>query len=66
VLAKLDANLKDIVKVTAILNYNHITPQLFEEIYQDYFKEPYPARTVFSSEIGFNIQLDVIAVTKEQ
>jgi 2-iminobutanoate/2-iminopropanoate deaminase len=65
VLSKVNANLNDVVKVTVILNYNKITPQLFEEIYKEYFIEPYPARTVYNSEIGFNLQIDVIAVIKD-
>ncbi len=62
VLANVGAGLKDIVKVTVILNYDKITPQMLEEIYKEYFKDPYPARTVFKSDIGFNIQIDAIAV----
>ncbi|OPA75357.1 hypothetical protein BVG16_22475 [Paenibacillus selenitireducens] len=62
VLLKVEASLKDVVKVTVILNYEKITPQMLEEVYKDYFTEPYPARTVFNSDIGFNIQIDAIAV----
>lgn len=62
VLSKVDASLKDIVKITVILNYDRITPQILEEVYKEYFKEPYPVRTIFKSEIGFNIQIDAVAV----
>lgn len=56
------ASLKDIVKVTVMLNYDKITPQMLEEVYKQFFQEPYPVRTVFKSDIGFNIQMDAIAV----
>jgi 2-iminobutanoate/2-iminopropanoate deaminase len=62
VLLKVNSSLQDIVKITVILNYDKITPQILEPIYQEYFKEPYPARTVFKSDIGFNIQIDAIAI----
>ncbi|OZB96164.1 RidA family protein [Paenibacillus sp. XY044] len=65
-LQKFEAGLKDVIKVTVILNYDEITPQMLEPIYKEYFKEPYPARTVFKSDIGFNIQMDVIAVKMDK
>src|SRR6185312_8132429 len=61
VLMKVNSSLQDIVKITVILNYEKITPQILKPIYNEYFKEPYPARTVIKSEIGFNIQIDAIA-----
>lgn len=65
VLAKANASLRDIVKITVILNYEKISPQLFEEVYKEFFEEPYPARTVFESGIGFNVQVDAIAIKGE-
>jgi 2-iminobutanoate/2-iminopropanoate deaminase len=65
VLAKANASLSDIVKITVILNYDKITPQIFEDVYKEYFIEPYPARTIFKSDIGFNIQIDAIALKQE-
>jgi 2-iminobutanoate/2-iminopropanoate deaminase len=55
-------SIQDVIKVTVILNYSVVTPQLFEPVYKEFFHEPYPVRTIFSSEIGFNVQIDVIAV----
>ncbi|MFC5529534.1 RidA family protein [Cohnella yongneupensis] len=65
VLSKANSSLKDIVKVTVILNYDQITPQTLEPIYREFFKEPYPARTVLQSGIGFNIQIEAIAVKED-
>lgn len=62
VLAEVGLGLSDIVKVTAILNYDYVTPQLFEKVYTEYFQSPYPVRTVIRSDIGFNVQIDVVAV----
>ncbi len=55
-------DLSHVVKVTVILNFAYITPQIFEKIYVQYFQSPYPARTIIRSDIGFNVQVDVIAV----
>ncbi|GIP29387.1 hypothetical protein J23TS9_45170 [Paenibacillus sp. J23TS9] len=63
VLNEAGADLKDIIKTTVILNYKYITPGQFEVIYKEFFQTPYPVRTIFSSEIGFNVQIDAIAVT---
>ncbi|MCQ6557144.1 RidA family protein [Paenibacillus mendelii] len=65
VLSKVEASLKDLVKVTVILNYDKITPQMFEEVYKDILTEPYPARTIIKSDIGFNVQIDAIAVKEK-
>lgn len=62
VLTQANADLRDIVKITVILNYEKITPQLFEDVYKEFFEEPYPARTVFQSAIGFNVQVDAVAI----
>ncbi|MCD9025476.1 RidA family protein [Cohnella silvisoli] len=62
VLKEAGAELEDIVKTNVILNYNFITPGQFEIIYKEFFKYPFPVRTVLSSDIGFNIQIDVVAV----
>ncbi|WP_051236884.1 RidA family protein [Paenibacillus pinihumi] len=65
VLAKANASLRNIIKITVILNYEKISPQLFEDVYKEFFEEPYPARTVFESGIGFNVQIDAIAIKDE-
>ncbi|MFK7692755.1 RidA family protein [Paenibacillus sp. HJGM_3] len=62
VLAEVGLDLSDVVKVTAVLNYDYVTPQLFEGVYTDFFQSPYPVRTVIKSDIGFNVQVDVVAV----
>ncbi len=64
VLAEAGADLKDVVKVTAYLHYDVVTPQLFEKVYKEYFQSPYPVRTVLRSDIGFHVQVDVVAVTE--
>lgn len=55
VLAEVGLDLNDVVKITVILNFTYLTPQLFEEIYTEYFQSPYPVRTIIRSDIGFNI-----------
>jgi 2-iminobutanoate/2-iminopropanoate deaminase len=59
------ASLKDFVKVNAYLNdMGNIAK--FNEIYQRYFSEPYPARpTVHSALVGMLIEVDGIAVLPE-
>jgi len=56
------ASLKDVVKVNAYLaNMGDFAK--FNEIYQRYFSEPYPARTtVHSALVGFMIEIDCVAV----
>jgi len=56
------ASLKDFVKVNAYLNDMGNFGK-FNEIYQIYFSEPYPARTtVHSALVGMMIEVDGIAV----
>jgi 2-iminobutanoate/2-iminopropanoate deaminase len=62
VLQEAGADLKDVVKVTVILNFSYITPQIFEEVYKEFFRSPYPVRTIIRSDIGFNVQVNAIAV----
>lgn len=65
VLADVGLNLNDVVKITVILNFAYVTPQLFEEIYTEYFQSPFPVRTIIRSDIGFNVQVDAVAVTSQ-
>jgi 2-iminobutanoate/2-iminopropanoate deaminase len=59
------ATLKDFVKVNAYLNDMGNFAK-FNEIYQRYFSEPYPARTtVHSAMLGMMIEVDGIAVLSE-
>jgi 2-iminobutanoate/2-iminopropanoate deaminase len=56
------ASLKDFVKVNAYLNDMGNFAK-FNEIYQRYFSEPYPARTtVHSALVGMMIEVDGIAI----
>jgi 2-iminobutanoate/2-iminopropanoate deaminase len=56
------ANFKDVVRVNAYLS-NMGDFARFNEIYQRYFSEPYPARTtVHSALVGFMIEVDCVAV----
>ena len=56
------ASFDDVVKVNAYLSNMGDAPK-FNEIYQRYFSEPYPARTtVHSALLGIMIELDCIAV----
>ncbi len=62
VLAEAGADLKDVVKITAYLHYDVVTPQIFEKVYTEFFRKPYPVRTVLRSDIGFHVQVDAVAV----
>jgi 2-iminobutanoate/2-iminopropanoate deaminase len=56
------ASLRDVVRVNAYLS-NMGDFARFNEIYQRYFSEPYPARTtVHSALVGFTIEVDCVAV----
>jgi len=54
------AKLSDVVKVTVFLGEGaEFDP--FNEIYKEYFSEPYPARTIAPADMGFMVQIDAIA-----
>lgn len=55
------AKLSDVVKVTVLLSEGaEFDP--FNEIYKEYFSQPYPARTIApASNMGFMVQIDAIA-----
>jgi 2-iminobutanoate/2-iminopropanoate deaminase len=56
------ASFRDVVRVNAYLS-NMGDFARFNEIYQRYFSEPYPARTtVHSALVGFMIEVDCVAV----
>lgn len=55
------AKLSDVVKVTVLLG-DGAGFDPFNEIYKRYFHEPYPARTIAHSSMGFMVQIDAIAV----
>lgn len=60
ILESVGAKLSDVVKVNVILgegvHFDH-----FNEIYKEYFSEPYPARTIWPASMGFMVQIDAIA-----
>lgn len=62
VFAEVGLDLSAVVKVTVILNFAYVTPQLFEKVYTEFFQSPYPVRTIIKSDIGFNVQVDAVAV----
>ncbi|REE86469.1 2-iminobutanoate/2-iminopropanoate deaminase [Paenibacillus taihuensis] len=55
------AKLSDVVKVTVFLSEGaEFDP--FNDIYKEYFSEPYPARTIApAANMGFMVQIDAIA-----
>lgn len=54
------AKLSDVVKVTVFLGEGaEFDP--FNEIYKEYFSQPYPARTIAPASMGFMVQIDAIA-----
>jgi 2-iminobutanoate/2-iminopropanoate deaminase len=53
--------LSDVVKVTVFLGEGAGFEE-FNEIYKDYFSNPYPARTIAPANMGFMVQIDAIAV----
>lgn len=56
------ASFRDVVRVNAYLS-NMGDFARFNEIYQRYFSEPFPARTtVHSALVGFMIEVDCVAV----
>lgn len=62
VLGECGASLSDVVKVVVYLtDLNDFAA--FNEIYKEYFKEPYPVRTLVGSKLlfTFNVEIDVIA-----
>ncbi|SEO18507.1 Rid family detoxifying hydrolase [Paenibacillus sp. OV219] len=54
------AKLSDVVKVTVLLGEG-VDFGAFNVIYKEYFTEPYPARTISPSPMGFMVQIDAIA-----
>jgi 2-iminobutanoate/2-iminopropanoate deaminase len=61
ILEEAGAKLSDVVKVTVFLG-NGAGFDSFNDIYKKYFKQPYPARTIAHSDMGFMVQIDAIAV----
>lgn len=54
------AKLSDVVKVSVFLGEGaEFDP--FNEIYKQYFSQPYPARTITPANMGFMVQIDAIA-----
>ncbi|AZN41759.1 RidA family protein [Paenibacillus albus] len=61
ILEEAGATMADVVKVTVILGEGANFDE-FNDIYKEYFASPYPARTIFGSNIGFLVQIDATAV----
>ncbi|MDQ8738847.1 RidA family protein [Paenibacillus sp. LHD-38] len=54
------AKLSDVVKVSVFLGEGaEFDP--FNEIYKEYFSQPYPERTIAPATMGFMVQIDAIA-----
>lgn len=66
VLKEAGATLQDVVKVQVVLNCKRISPKQFDEVYKQFFTSPYPVRTVVNSDIGFHVEVDVIAVINDK
>lgn len=66
-LSKLDLGMEDIVKVNVYLA-NRKDYVEFNEIYQRYFRMPFPARTAIYCELNYDllVEIDVIAVDQNQ
>lgn len=58
------ATMGDVVKVHAFLRDMADFP-VFNEVYKQFFSEPYPARTTVQSDLTIPIEVDVIAVLPE-
>ena len=58
------ARMDNVVKVTVILG-NDANFDEFNEYYKEYFSIPFPARTIFHSDLGFYVQIDAIAIISE-
>ncbi|HHX44450.1 MAG TPA: RidA family protein [Chloroflexi bacterium] len=58
------ATMRDVVKVNAYLRDMANFPT-FNEVYKQFFVEPYPARTTVQSDLTIPIEIDVIAVLPE-
>jgi 2-iminobutanoate/2-iminopropanoate deaminase len=61
ILEEAGAKMSDVVKVTVFLGEGAGFDE-FNEIYKDYFSNPYPARTIAPANMGFMVQIDAIAV----
>jgi 2-iminobutanoate/2-iminopropanoate deaminase len=61
ILEESGAKMSDVVKVTVFLGEGAGFDE-FNEIYKDYFSNPYPARTIAPANMGFMVQIDAIAV----
>src|SRR5690554_4144384 len=62
ILEEANAKMSDVVQVTVILGEGSGFDE-FNEIYKEYFQEPYPARTIVpATNTGFMIQIAAIAV----
>jgi 2-iminobutanoate/2-iminopropanoate deaminase len=62
ILGECKSSLADVVKVTVYLtDLNDFAA--FNEVYKEYFKEPYPVRTLVGAKLlfTFNVEIDVIA-----
>ncbi|WP_238403348.1 RidA family protein [Paenibacillus mesophilus] len=63
-LAKAELTLSDVVQATVYLSDRSLYAP-FNELYRDYFRQPYPARTVVYCELNYGllVEIDVIATT---
>ena len=62
ILGECQSSLADVVKVTVYLT-DLDDFAAFNEVYKEYFKEPYPVRTLVGAKLlfTFNVEIDVIA-----
>ncbi|NLD73202.1 MAG: RidA family protein [Chloroflexi bacterium] len=58
------AGMADVVKVQAYLRDMDDFPT-FNEVYKEFFVEPFPARTTVQSDLRIPIEVDVVAVLPE-
>ncbi len=67
VLAAAGAKLDDVVKATVHL-HDLADFQAFNQVYEEYFQEPYPTRTTVGSQLPehMKVEIDVIAILPEQ
>jgi 2-iminobutanoate/2-iminopropanoate deaminase len=64
IIEEADAKMSNIVKVTVFLGDGAGFDD-FNEIYKDFFQEPYPARTIIPAlGMGFMVQIDAIAIVE--
>jgi 2-iminobutanoate/2-iminopropanoate deaminase len=61
ILEEAKSKLSDVVQVTVFLGEGAGFDE-FNEIYKEYFQEPYPARTIGPANMGFMVQIDAVAV----